>query len=210
MGWWYTCICHFVQVNLGMLGIITEVTFGIEPKYYLREVLSLHSFEDCLLDFDQLMRRGEHAKMWVELFTGKCGLFVSNKTSETSPRDNPNWTWRNIEVSYSGRYCHAMGTRLVCSAIFFQVHAMEVVLYLASWFPFSIPHTMKLIFKPPTVFMPYNRVDISYNVLQVPHVLPIHWEAELSVPFEQCAEALGELRRIVLEKSMPVNMPVEV
>ena len=69
---------------------------------------------------------------------------------------------------------------------------------------------MKLIFKPPTVFMPYDRVDVSYNVLQVPHALPTHWEAELSVPFEQCAAALDELRHIVLENSMPVNMPIEV
>ena len=89
----------FVQVSIGMLGMITEITFEIEPKYYLREVLSLRSFEDCSLNFEELMRGGDHAKMWIELFTGKCGLFVSNKTRETSPRDNPNWTVKNIEVS---------------------------------------------------------------------------------------------------------------
>lgn len=88
-----------MQVSVGMLGIITEVTFKIEPSFYLREVLSLHSFDDCLLNFDELMRSGEHAKMWIEIFTGKCGVFVANKTIEREPRGNPSWTVKNIEVS---------------------------------------------------------------------------------------------------------------
>ena len=87
---------------------------------------------------------------------------------------------------------------------------MEAVLYVSSWFPFSVPHVMKILFIPSSVFSPYDRVDASYGVLEVPHYLPTHWEAELVVPLERCPEAIRELRRVVVDNSLPVNMPVEV
>ena len=81
-----------------MLGILTEVTFSIEESYLLREVLTRQSLGECLLQFDRLMRGGDHVKMWVELFSETCGVFSANRTSEKKPRDNPNWTAKNIEV----------------------------------------------------------------------------------------------------------------
>ena len=87
---------------------------------------------------------------------------------------------------------------------------MEVVLIFTSWVPYIVPHVMKLLFLPSTVFAPYDRVDVSYNILQVPHALPTHWEAEVVVPFEDCAVAISELKRVVDEHSIPVSMPVEV
>jgi FAD/FMN-containing dehydrogenase len=175
------------QVSVGLLGIITEVTFQVERSYLLRETLTAHTLERCLLDFDSLMRSGEHTKMWIELFSEKCAVFAANKTTETAVRDNPNWTRKNIEV-----------------------YIMEAVLFISSWFPFSVPYVMKLLFLPSSVFSPYDRVDVSYNVLQVPHALPTHWEAEVVVPFENCAVAISELKRVVDEYSIPVSMPVEV
>ena len=87
---------------------------------------------------------------------------------------------------------------------------MEAVLLLSSWFPFSIPHVMQLMFLPSTVFSPYDRVDTSLSVLQVPHSLPVHWESELALPFGGCPAAIRELRRIVVEDHIPANMPIEV
>ena len=88
-----------LQVSIGMLGIITEVTIPIERSYLLRETLTTHTLERCLLDLDALMRSGEHAKMWIELFSEKCAVFAANRTTETAVRDNPNWTRKNIEVA---------------------------------------------------------------------------------------------------------------
>ena len=89
-----------LQVSIGMLGIITQVTFSVEEQYLLREVLTQHSLDDCLTNFNSLMTSGEHVKMWTELYSGKCGVFVASRTSETRPRDGPSWTLKNIEVSY--------------------------------------------------------------------------------------------------------------
>ena len=84
-----------------MVGVVIEVTFSIETSYLLREVLNRHSLDDCLVHFDRLMRGGAHVKMWAELFSGTCGVFTANRTSETTPRDNPSWTSKNIEVTCS-------------------------------------------------------------------------------------------------------------
>ena len=81
-----------------MLGVVTEVTFSIEEAYLLREVLTRHTLDECLNQFEAIMRGGDHVKMWVELFSQTCGVFTANRTSETAPRDNPNWTTKNIEV----------------------------------------------------------------------------------------------------------------
>ena len=81
-----------------MLGVITEVTLSVEEIYLLREVLTRHTLDECLGQFDGIMRGGDHVKMWVELFSETCGVFAANRTSETRPRDNPNWTAKNIEV----------------------------------------------------------------------------------------------------------------
>ena len=69
---------------------------------------------------------------------------------------------------------------------------------------------MKFIYTSAPVFLPYDRVDVSYNVLQVPHKLPLHWEGEVVLPVVGCAEAIRELRHVVKEYAIPVNMPVEV
>ena len=92
------CICVCLQISVGLLGIITEVTLSIENSYLLREVLARRTLTDCLSQFDQLMRGGDHAKMWVEPFSEACVVFTANKTSETTPRDNPSFTLKNIEV----------------------------------------------------------------------------------------------------------------
>jgi L-gulonolactone oxidase len=175
------------QVSVGMLGVITEVTLSVEEIYLLREVLIRHTLDECLGQFDGIMRGGDHVKMWVELFSETCGVFAANRTSETRPRDNPNWTAKNMEVL-----------------------VMEAILLISSWFPPSVPHVMRLIFLPSSVFSPYDRVDTPPAVLEVPHSLPVHWEAELALPFEGCPAAVRELRRIVIEHRIPANMPIEI
>ena len=86
-----------MQVSIGMLGILTEVTFECEPKFNLREQLFTTDLEFCLDNFAQLMSSGEHAKLWLELFSDTCAVFVANRTHEEM-RDNPNWSFRGLQV----------------------------------------------------------------------------------------------------------------
>ena len=97
-----------------------------------------------------------------------------------------------------------------CYCFTSQIYQFELVLYVTSWFPSSVPHVMRFIFNYLSPFPPYDRVAISYNVLNVPHILPVHWEAEVVVPFEKCPEAIRELKRVVFEHEIPANLATEV
>ena len=84
-----------------MLGVITEVTFSITRSFLLREVLTRHSLEECLSGFNSFVEGVEHVKLWIELFSETCAVFTANSTTEKEPRENPNWTPKNIEVSFT-------------------------------------------------------------------------------------------------------------
>lgn len=59
-------------------------------------------------------------------------------------------------------------------------------------------------------FEPHNRVDVSHRVFNIPHYLPVHYESEVVVGVDDCAQALRELWRIGEEFNIPVNFPTEV
>ena len=92
---------------------------------------------------------------------------------------------------------------------------MQVTLYssyirVISLVPFIVPQAMKAIIKYGGVFNSHNRVDVSYRVFNIPFLVPTHSEAELVVAYEHTAAALRDLRRHVVENSVPVNFIVEV
>lgn len=70
---------------------------------------------------------------------------------------------------------------------------------------------MRFIFDTlPNTLPPYNRVDKSYKVFNVPHYIPVHNEGEIVVGFEDCAAAIREQKKFVLEADIPLNFISEV
>ena len=58
------------------------------------------------------------------------------------------------------------------------------------------------------VFKEHTRVDHSWNVFNVPHYLPAHFEAEIAVDHKHCGGALSELLNYAV--NITVNSVVEV
>ena len=82
---------------------------------------------------------------------------------------------------------------------------------IGSWFPNTIPWIMNLVFNVlPDPFPPYNRVDKNYNVFNVPHYVPLHYESELIVNINDCAAAIIEQKNLILKRRYPVNFLTEV
>lgn len=85
------------------------------------------------------------------------------------------------------------------------------MIHLCSWFPTTIPGMMKFIFDfLPDALPPYNRVDKSYHVFNIPHFFPVHNEGELIVDMKDCADAIREQKRFVFEAGIPLNYVTEV
>ena len=73
---------------MGLLGVISEVTFLCEPAFNLEETRSVLPLKDCLDSMHQLVHSARHVKMWVEVFSETCALYQSNATQMVA-RDNP-------------------------------------------------------------------------------------------------------------------------
>ena len=86
------------QVSVGVLGIITEVTFQCKKAFNLEETLVTHPLHFCLENLEQIVKSAEHVKFWIELHSGTCATFLSNRTTE-KPRDHPNLFVENLKVS---------------------------------------------------------------------------------------------------------------
>ena len=90
------------------------------------------------------------------------------------------------------------------------MYSFEVLLYICSWLPSSVPRMMALISNTFGLFPPHDRVDVSHHVLNIPYYLPVHSEAEVAVALESCPEAIRELWRVVLDHHIPLNYVTEV
>lgn len=67
---------------------------------------------------------------------------------------------------------------------------------------------MKLLMDTGKVFKESTHVAHSWNVLNVPHYLPAHFEAEIAVDHKHCGDALNELLNYAV--NITVNSVVEV
>ena len=70
---------------------------------------------------------------------------------------------------------------------------------------------MKFLFGVlPDTLPPYDRIDKSYRVFNIPHYFPVHHESELILDIKDCAAAIREQRKFVFEKGIPLNYITEV
>lgn len=96
-------ISLYVQVSMGLLGVITEVTLQCEPAFNLREVRYTVPLDECLDNMDTIVHSGQHVKYWIDVHSEQCAVHVANRTSEP-PRDNPNRFILNLQVNG----CHVL------------------------------------------------------------------------------------------------------
>ena len=67
---------------------------------------------------------------------------------------------------------------------------------------------MRLLVGTGQVFKPSTRVDYSWNVFNLPHYIPSHFEAEIAVDYKHCDRALSELLNYAVNTT--VNSVIEV
>ena len=58
------------------------------------------------------------------------------------------------------------------------------------------------------VFQPSTCMDYSWNVFNIPHYIPSHYEAEIAVDYKHCDRALSELLNYAVNTT--VNSVIEV
>ena len=85
------------QISMGLLGVITEVTFQCEPEFNLEETITIRPFDECIDKLGELAHSAEHVKVWFELCSRSCAYYWANRTKD-EPRNRPNHFVTTLKV----------------------------------------------------------------------------------------------------------------
>ena len=107
-----------VLVSIGMLGVLTEVTFQCEKSFNLREKLTVHPLDYCVENFYQLATRSEHGhdKLWLEAHSETCAVFDVRRTEQPVSVEQgvELWSWKIVMPA------HVLDVVILC--IYYQLH----------------------------------------------------------------------------------------
>jgi len=175
------------RVNLGCLGVVSEITFRCREAFDLEERLELVDFDTALANLDCYLNDNDYCKLWWLAHTDKLQVYTFNRTQRT--RGGFGFTGFLDKTGLSGHLFTGL---------------MKVGRSLPSVIPFLNNTVQKVHFHP------RRRVDRSDQVIKVSSSIPIHQEAEYAIPIARAAQAIDDMRKIVLKADYRVNFPLEV
>jgi L-gulonolactone oxidase len=180
------------RVNLGCLGVVTEITLGCVEAFDLEERLDLVNFDTVLADLDSILADNDYCKFWWLPYTDKIQVYAFNKTDR----------------SHKGAGFSGFMDRSGISGIGFT-GLIAAGRLLPNLIPFIHNTVQNLQFKP------HTRIDRSDKVITVSSSIPLHQETEYAIPVEKAAEAIDRTRQMIMqakdqEPSYRVNFPLEV
>jgi len=175
------------RVNLGCLGVVSEITFSCIDAFDIEERLELVDFDTALADLDNTVNTNEYCKLWWLAYTDKIQVYTFNRT--TRSRGGFGFTGFMDRSGLSG---------ILFTGLMGLGRAVPPVIPLLN-------NTVQKLH-----FHPRRRVDRSDRVIKVSSGIPIHQEAEYAIPIEHAAEAIDRTRMMVLKADYRVNFPMEV
>ena len=175
------------RVNLGCLGVVSEITFSCIDAFDIEEQLELIEFDSALAELDNFVNGNDYCKLWWLPYTDKIQVYTFNKT--TRPRGGFGLTGFMDQTGISG---------VLFTGLMALSRAIPPVI------PFFNNTVQKIHFHP------RRRVDRSDRVIKVSSGIPIHQETEYAIPIEHAAEAIDRTRKMVLAADYRVNFPMEV
>jgi FAD-linked oxidoreductase len=174
------------RLGLGALGVISELTFSIEPLFLLTAREEPMPFERVTADFDQLVAENEHFEFYWFPHTDGCNTKRNNR-SEGPARPLPAVRgWIDDELLSNGVF------RAACS--------------LGRVVPATIPSIARVSSR---ALSARTYTDVAYKVFTSPRRVRFV-EMEYALPRAAAMEALRELKARVERHGPRVSFPVEV
>ncbi|MBW1595547.1 D-arabinono-1,4-lactone oxidase [Streptomyces sp. JJ38] len=174
------------RLGLGALGVITELTFRVEPLFLLHAREEPMSFERVVEEFDQLVAENEHFEFYWFPHTGNCNTKRNNRSAGPArplPRVRG---WVDDELLSNGVF------QAACS--------------LGKAVPATVPFIARTASR---VLSARSYTDIPYRVFTSPRRVRFV-EMEYALPRSAAAPALRELRTLVDGSDLRISFPVEV
>jgi FAD-linked oxidoreductase len=174
------------RIGLGALGIVTAITFAVEPVFLLTAREEPMTFDRVLAEFDELHAENEHFEFYWFPHTGNCNTKRNNRSA--GPPDPPGRVggWIEDELLSNGAF------QLACS--------------LGRAVPAAVPAIARVSSR---ALSARTYTDIPYKVFTSPRRVRFV-EMEYALPRQAVVTALREVRAMLERSPLRVGFPVEV
>ncbi|MER5936510.1 D-arabinono-1,4-lactone oxidase [Streptomyces sp. NPDC001928] len=174
------------RIGLGALGIVTAITFAVEPIFLLTAREEPMPFARVLAEFDELWTENEHFEFYWFPHTGSTNTKRNNRSAGPEKPVGPVAGWIEDELLSNG------------------------VFQVAQWVGRAAPGTIPTIARISSKALSARTyTDIPYKVFTSPRRVRF-LEMEYAVPREAVVEILRELEAMVDRSGLRVSFPVEV
>ncbi|GAA1373112.1 D-arabinono-1,4-lactone oxidase [Streptomyces beijiangensis] len=174
------------RIGLGALGVITAITFAVEPVFLLTAREEPMTFDRVTAEFDELFTENEHFEFYWFPHTGNCNTKRNNRSAGPAAPPGKVGAWVEDELLSNGVF------QLACS--------------LGRAVPRTIPSIAKVSSR---ALSARTYTDIPYKVFTSPRRVRFV-EMEYALEREAAMGALREVKAMVERSPLRVSFPVEV
>ncbi|MFJ9471956.1 D-arabinono-1,4-lactone oxidase [Streptomyces caniferus] len=174
------------RLGLGALGVVSELTFAVEPEFLLTAREEPMAFDEVTDRFDELVAENEHFEFYWFPHTGSCNTKRNNRSQGPAVPPGRVSGWVEDELLSNGVF------QLACT--------------VGRAVPAAIPGIAKVSSR---ALSARTYTDIPYKVFTSPRRVRFV-EMEYALPRAAAVAALGELKALVERSDFKVSFPVEV
>ncbi|MGV9417656.1 D-arabinono-1,4-lactone oxidase [Streptomyces sp. NPDC003674] len=174
------------RIGLGALGVVTAITFAVEPLFLLTAREEPMPFDRVVAEFDQLWAENEHFEFYWFPHTGNTNTKRNNRSAGPEQPVGRLAGWFEDEFLSNG------------------------VFQVAQWAGRAAPATVPAIARISSKALSARTyTDIPYKVFTSPRRVRFV-EMEYAVPRAALVDTLRELKAMVDRSGLRVSFPVEV
>lgn len=174
------------RVGLGALGVISAITFAVEPLFLLSAREEPMSFDRVTSEFDELHAENEHFEFYWFPHTGNCNTKRNNRSAGPVAPPGAVSGWITDELLSNGLF--------------------QVANSVGRAVPAAIPAIARISSR---ALSARTYTDIPYKVFTSPRRVRFV-EMEYALPREAAVAALRELKAMVDRSPLRISFPVEV
>ncbi|EFL18116.1 D-arabinono-1,4-lactone oxidase [Streptomyces sp. C] len=174
------------RVGIGALGVVTSITFAVEPLFLLTAREEPMRFDRVTAEFDQHVAENEHFEFYWFPHTGNCNTKRNNRSQGPAAPPGAVSAWIEDELLSNGLF--------------------QAVNSLGRAVPATIPSIARVASR---ALSARTYTDIPYRVFTSPRRVRFV-EMEYALPRERAVEALRELKATVDRSGLRISFPVEV
>jgi len=182
-------IFESARIGLGALGILTTMTFAVEPLFLLEAVEQPMSWDEALGSFDDLVAESHH-----------CDMYWFPHTDRLLTKRNTRLDADVSEAEPVSRVRGWVDDELLSNTVFGLLTAG------ANKVPGVIPRMNQVSAR---VLSPRTYSDVAHRVFTSPRRV-VFREMEYAVPRETGLDALRECRRVIDASDWKISFPVEI